>query len=173
MKRLPNECPDERSLTAEAVLEELGHQRLGLGERGEALADVAGREHSILLAQPAARAAVVGDGDDRDDVAGVLLDASEQRREPGAATDRDQARALGEEPVLVELFGESAVGAASSGEERPEDRAAELVEAEDDEPDADQREQERADQAGQELQREVADPRSESGSDALYRSRRR
>ena len=32
----------ERSLAAEAVLEELGHQRLGLGERGQALADVPG-----------------------------------------------------------------------------------------------------------------------------------
>ena len=71
--------PGERSLAAEAVLEQLGHQGLGLGERGQALADVSRREHAVFLAKPPARAAVVGDGDDRHDVAGVLLHASEQR----------------------------------------------------------------------------------------------
>ena len=153
----------ERSLTAEPVLEQLGHQRLGLGERGEALADVSRRQDAIFLAEPSAGSSVVGDGDDRDDVAGVFLHASEQRGQAGAAADRDQARALGERAELVELLGEAAVGAAAPGEERPEDRAAELVEAQDDQPDADEREQERADQAGQELQGDVADPRAESG----------
>ena len=148
MKRFPNECPDECAFAAEAVLEQLGHQGLRLGERCEALADVAGWEHSILLAQPAARAAVVGDGDDRHDVAGVLLDASEQRREPGAATDRDQAGALGKRAGTCTAARQGrgrcclALGGTAQGS------SGRACRSEHDEPDADEREEERADRGG-------------------------
>ena len=38
----------------ESVLHELGHERLGIGEGGDAVADVAGRHDPELLAQAAA-----------------------------------------------------------------------------------------------------------------------
>ena len=53
----------------EAVLHELGHERLGIGQRGDAVADVPGRHDAELLAQPAAAAAVVGHRHDGGDVA--------------------------------------------------------------------------------------------------------
>ena len=42
----------ERALL-EAMVEELLHQRLGVGQRDQALAEVAGRQDPILVAQPA------------------------------------------------------------------------------------------------------------------------
>ena len=155
--------PCERSLAAEPVLEELGHERLGLGERGQALPDVSRREHAIFLAKASAGAAVVGDGDDRDDVPGVLLHAPEQRREAGATADGDQPRALGQRAELEELFGEPSVGAAVPGQEWSEDRLPELVEAQGDEPDAREGEEQRTDETRQELEGEVPHPRGEDG----------
>ena len=76
----------------EAVLEEGAHQRLRLGEGGDAVAHVSRREHAHVLAQAAGGAAVVADGDDGGEVGGVLLEA-EELGEAGAAADRDDARA--------------------------------------------------------------------------------
>ena len=76
-------------LVAEAVLEELRDEVLGVGESGDAVADVAGRDDVEVAAQLAAGAAVVGDGDDGGEVAGVALEAAQQRREAVAAADGD------------------------------------------------------------------------------------
>ena len=54
-----------------------------------------------LLAQLARRAAVVGDGHDRGDVAGHLLEAAQQRRQAGAAADGDDARTARQRALLV------------------------------------------------------------------------
>ena len=62
-----------------------------------------------LLAQHARRAAVVGDGDDRGQVAGVLLEAAQQRRQPGPAADRHDPRPAREEPLLVDHLDERLV----------------------------------------------------------------
>ena len=86
----------------EAVLEQLAHQRLGVGERRDAVADVADRRDAELLAQHAGRAAVVGDRHDRGEVARVLLEAAQERRQAGPAADRHDPRAAGEEPLLVD-----------------------------------------------------------------------
>ncbi len=51
----------------EAVPEEPVHERLVLGQRDQAVADVARRRHREVAAQPAAGAAVVGQRDDRRD----------------------------------------------------------------------------------------------------------
>jgi hypothetical protein len=93
MNRLPNEWPAMPSPCAlvEAVLEEVGHQRLRVGEGGDAVADVAGRDHVQVAAQPAAGAAVIGDGDDGGEVGRVLLEPAQQVGEAGAATDRHDA----------------------------------------------------------------------------------
>ena len=62
------------------------------------------------VAQHARRAAVVGDGDDRGQVAGVLLEAAQERRQAGPAADRHDPRAAGEEPLLVDELDERLVG---------------------------------------------------------------
>ena len=61
------------------------------------------------VAQHAGRAAVVGDGHDRGQVAGVLLEAAQQRRQAGPAADRHDPRAAGEEPLLVDDLDERLV----------------------------------------------------------------
>ena len=71
--RLPKLWPAS-SPVGEAVLEQLADQRLVLGQRRQAVADVAGRRHAEVAAQAAGAAAVVGGGDDRGD-AGDALDA--------------------------------------------------------------------------------------------------
>jgi hypothetical protein len=60
----------------EAVVEQLLNQRLGVRQGDQALPDVARRQDPVFLTQPPAGAAVVGDGDDRGPVAGVLLQAA-------------------------------------------------------------------------------------------------
>ena len=62
----------------EAVVEELLHQRLGVGQRDQALAEVAGREDAVLVAQPARGSAVVCDRDDGRQVRRIGLKAAQQ-----------------------------------------------------------------------------------------------
>ena len=62
------------------------------------------------LAQHARRAAVVGDGHDRGQVARVLLEPAQQRRQPGPAADRDDPRPARQEPLLVDDLDERLVG---------------------------------------------------------------
>ena len=47
-----------------AVIEELGEKLFVLGERHQAVADVAGRKNAEIAPQAAGTAALVGDGDD-------------------------------------------------------------------------------------------------------------
>ena len=54
------------------------------------------------VAQDPGRPAVVGHGHDRREVAGVLLETAQQDRQARPATDRDDARAAGEEALLVD-----------------------------------------------------------------------
>ena len=67
------------------------------------------------VAQDAGRATVVGHGDDRRQVAGVLLEAAEQRRQAGSAADRDDPRTPGEEALLVDQLHQRLVAAVASG----------------------------------------------------------
>src|SRR5579863_8499248 len=94
--------PDEAVAFVETILEEIGHHRLAVSERDEAVADVARRQDAELLAQAAARPAVIGDGDDRREVRRVLLEAAQQGGEPGAAADRDDPAAAVELAALVD-----------------------------------------------------------------------
>ena len=70
--------PLQPSALAEAILEELGGQRLGVGQGGDAVAEVARRQHPQLPPEPSRGAAVVGHGDDGRDVGGVFLEPPEQ-----------------------------------------------------------------------------------------------
>ena len=75
----------------EAVPEEPVHERLVLGQGDQAVADVAGRRHREVAPQAAAGAAVVGQRDDRGDLRAHGLEAAQQRREPRAAAQADDA----------------------------------------------------------------------------------
>ena len=98
------------------------------------LPDVADRRDAELLAQHAGRAAVVGDRDDRRQVARVLLQAAQERRQAGPAADRDDPRAAGEEPLLVDDLDERLVTLAGrNGSVRRPD---ELPRPEQEQPDA-------------------------------------
>ncbi|CAI8418130.1 MAG: Uncharacterised protein [Synechococcus sp. MIT S9220] len=63
----------------EAVLEQTGQQWFFGGQRGQAVADVAGWLHAQFPAQYATAATVVSHGDDGRDVAAVTLEATQQR----------------------------------------------------------------------------------------------
>ena len=76
----------------EAVAEEPVHQRLVLGQRDQAVADVARRRHREIAAQAAARAAVVGQRHDRRDLRARELEPAQQRREARAAAEGDDAQ---------------------------------------------------------------------------------
>ena len=89
------------------------------------------------FAQDAGRAAVVGDGHDRGQVAGVLLEAAQQGRQAGPATDRDDPRAAGEEALLVDELDQRLVRIGRP--ERVGQDADGLVRPEGDERDADRR----------------------------------
>jgi hypothetical protein len=91
----------------ETELEELREQVFVLGERDHAVADVAGREHLEVFAEPAGRASVVGDGDD----GGEIVDAAGVRREDGLDAAVDLR--LGERGAVSEALGD--VGGAAGG----------------------------------------------------------
>ena len=72
---------------AEAVLQERAHQRLHIGQRDDALAEVAGGQDAQVAAQPARAPAVVGHGHDGREPGGIVLEAREQDRQPGPAAN--------------------------------------------------------------------------------------
>ena len=60
--------------------------------------------------QDARGPAVVGDRDDRGEIARVLLEPAQERRQPGPAADRHDPRAARQEPLLVDDLDERLVG---------------------------------------------------------------
>ena len=146
----------------EPVLEDLAHQRLGVGEGHDAVADVADGRDAELVAQDAGRAAVVGHGDDRGQVARVLLEAPQQRREARPAADGHDPRAAREEPLLVDQLDERLVriGRAQRIGQDPDGP----VGADGDEHDADRARDEPAQGERQELEgQEVDDAAGQAG----------
>ncbi len=93
----------------EAILEEAAQQGFILRKRDHAVADVAGREDTVLAAKATGAAAVVSDGDNGGEVgdrplAGgmpvvaaddVFLEAAKERGETGAASESDDAEGAG------------------------------------------------------------------------------
>src|SRR6185369_182668 len=72
---------------AEAVAEQVAQEAVVLGQRGEAVADVADLGDAEDPAELAAVAAVVGDADERGDVERIAGEAAEDLRLAGAAAD--------------------------------------------------------------------------------------
>ena len=94
----------------ETVAEEAGDEALVFGERHHAVAEVAGGQHIEIPAEPAAGAAIVGDGDHRGEIgdqglggrlgkqAGVRdtqLEATQEGGEAGSPANGDDAQARG------------------------------------------------------------------------------
>lgn len=83
----------------EAELEEAGEQVLVVGQRDQTVADVARRQQPQVAAQPPGGAAVVGNRDDAGQIgdlgADPALQAGEQRGQPGAAAQGDDAQTGG------------------------------------------------------------------------------
>jgi len=76
----------------ETILEESGHERLGVGQSGDAVPHVARRQDAQFAAQAAGAAAVVGHCDYGYQVAGVPLKAAQEDGKPRPATDGDDLR---------------------------------------------------------------------------------
>ena len=103
----------------EAVLEEAAEQGFVFGEGDHAVADVAGREDAVFAAQAAGGAAVVGDGDDGDEVGdgalgggvivaaanAVFFEAAQEGGEAGATTEGHDAEAAAEDFGWRGFFG--------------------------------------------------------------------
>lgn len=107
-------CPGGRcggQAIAKTKLKQLHHLRLGIGQGDQAVADVAGRQDMQLLAELAGGAAIVGDGDDGGQVAGVALEAAQQGREARAASQDDEAASLREFALLIDQVHQAAGGA--------------------------------------------------------------
>lgn len=80
------------ALGLEAVLDDAGPGLAPVvvaAQRGQRLAQIAGRQHAQLVAQPPAGAAVVGDGDDGGEVAGDPAQRGERGGQAHAAAERD------------------------------------------------------------------------------------
>ena len=140
----------------EAVLEQLRHGGLRLGERREAVPDIPDRGDPQLLAKAAAGTAIVRHRHDGGDVRGVLLQAPQKRREAGSAPDRDDPWPAGQQPAPVHEVDERLLGALGERAEERADHAVRPV-AEQEEPQGQQHR--RPDPVLQELERQQRDRR--------------
>ncbi len=95
ISRLPTAWPCRSPLLTKRCWTHLGPGLAPLvvaAQRGQRLAQVAGRQHAQLGAQPAAGAAVVGDGDHRGQVAGDPAQRGQRGGQPVAAAEGDDLR---------------------------------------------------------------------------------
>ena len=139
---------------AEAVLEEARHERLGLGQGGQALADIAGGDDAEVLAEASRGAPVVGHGDDGGEVAGVFLEPPEEHGEPRSPTDSDDAGAAAEHALGVEGLGHAPVLGAGA-DDRVEEGLIQLPEGDADAAEGDAHEDDATAPAGDELDGQV------------------
>ena len=106
INRLPNEWPPNPSARAKPVLKQLGRQRFVVGQRGDAVAKIARRQHTQRRPQTARRAAVVGHRDDGGEIGGVRLQAAQQRGQASAAANGHDARSASAPAVLAQGHGQ-------------------------------------------------------------------
>ena len=118
MNRFPKECPAKPLAVLEAVLEELGDQRLGIRQGGNTIAHVARRQDPKLSTQHARTTAVVGNGDDCGEVVGVLLEAAQQGGKPMPAADGYNLGAAAQESLRVDGIDQALVLVAMRRQDR-------------------------------------------------------
>jgi len=146
--------PIQPGAAGKTVLEELGDDGLGLRERRQVVAEVAGREQAQTRAQPAGAAAVIGDGDDGGEMVGVVLQPAQDGGHTGAAADADDAGAALPAPKAVEMGGHLAV----ADPKRRQQRSVERHQPPNGETKPDQPKQPRPQLARQELQGQIENP---------------
>src|SRR3989338_5260164 len=105
-EEVPEAVALQGRVLGETVLKEPLHERFGIGQRHQAVADIAGRDHVELLAQAPRAAAVVRHGDDRRAVGRVLFQALQGGREARAAADGHDPRPLLQVPPLKDQLDE-------------------------------------------------------------------
>ncbi len=148
--------PGQAGAVREAVLEEAGHQWLGVGQGGDAVAHVARRQGAQLAAQAAGAAAVVGHGDDSGEVGSVLLQPPQEGGQAGAAADGHDLWAPTQGPLVVD-HAHDALVAVAVGHHRGDDRVVQLPDGVEDEAPGREHEHAAAYVAGDELQSQVVD----------------
>jgi hypothetical protein len=114
-KKISEIVADQSSAGMKTILKEPSEQRLILGKRDHAIANIARRQNAILAAQTAGAAAVVGDGNNRGEIrngpisadmlifatAYMLFQSAQQRGQTRAATQRHDTKA----PRAIPGFG--------------------------------------------------------------------
>ena len=71
----------------EPVVHQLGHQRLGIGQRLQTVADISRRKHPQVLPQSPGAASVIGHRDNGRDILRITLQATQQGGQARAAAD--------------------------------------------------------------------------------------
>ena len=104
-EQIAEALPGQRAV-GKAVVEQLLHGGLGIGQRHDAVADIARRQHPQILAQHAGAAAVVGDGDDGGDILRVGLQAPQHGGQAVPAADGCDARLSAVGLIEPDLFGQ-------------------------------------------------------------------
>ena len=71
----------------EAIVEQIGHDRLHIGKGLNTVSQISRRGHTQILAQKARASAVVGHGDDSSNIPAKMLQAPKHGRQSGAAAN--------------------------------------------------------------------------------------
>ena len=122
-EKIAEAVPRQCRVSFESILEEFFHQRLGIGERDEAIAEIARRNDAQFLAQSAARAAVVGNRYDCRNVARRRFDPAKQHTQSMPAADHRDCRSASEFAFFVNQIDQS-IG--SFGKQHDDDRSNDL-----------------------------------------------
>ena len=93
--------PCEIAVSLEPVLKKFFHQRLGVGKRDEAVAQIAGRDDAQFLTQTPRGAAVIRNGHDRRHIARQFLDPAQEHRESVPAADHGDRRTAAETRLFI------------------------------------------------------------------------
>ncbi len=95
-KQIAEAVPAETAPCVKTVLKQMAHQCFVVGKRNHAIADVTRRKNAVIAAQAAGAAAVVGDGDESDEIGDritaiflraphILLQTAQQRGKAGTS----------------------------------------------------------------------------------------
>ena len=94
--------PAKLAFTLETILEKLFHQRLGIGECNQTVAQVPRRNDAKLLAQASRGTTVIRNRDNRRNIRCRRLDAAQQNRKPVPTADDSDARAAAETSFFID-----------------------------------------------------------------------
>ncbi len=103
-KQISETVSAQSAARMKTILKQTAQQRFVLRERHHAVANIAGRQHAVFAPQAARTSAVIGDRDDRGEIAdrmavrflaaprNIMLQSAQQHGKAGAAADGDHTR---------------------------------------------------------------------------------